>query len=58
MKATTRIFGAGVAAAGAVTLAAAWLFGTSAGGETDLVTQGRLLYAANCASCHSARLEG
>ncbi|SJM33687.1 Cytochrome c, class I (modular protein) [Mesorhizobium delmotii] len=45
------------ALSGATALVLIWLFGASPG-ETAAIAQGRQLYAANCASCHGANLEG
>ncbi|RWK43940.1 c-type cytochrome [Mesorhizobium sp.] len=42
---------------GVAALAMIWQFGATPG-ETAAIAQGRQLYAANCASCHGAKLEG
>ena len=45
------------AISGAATLAVTWQFGANPG-EAAAIARGRQLYAANCASCHGAKLEG
>ena len=46
-----------VVLSGAAALAVIWQFGANPG-EAAAIAHGRQLYAANCASCHGAKLEG